>query len=97
MGSPAGNVNLELKFPGNKPNYFSGWMDLTKLATGTFNDGDGCRFGAIVDVVLPSGETAVEIDWTGNGLSTVDSGEMIIMRVTYRNSSPVIYRIEEIA
>lgn len=97
-GLPTGNVNLEIKFPGNKSNYFSGWLDLSKLSLGGGNiyDGDGCRVGAIVDTVLPSGEVAVEIDWTGNGLSTTDSGEMIILRVTYRSTAPVIYAIEEI-
>jgi hypothetical protein len=97
-GAPTGNVNLELKFPGNKTGYFSGWLDLSQLSLGGGNiyDGDGCRVGAIVDVVLPSGEVAVEIDWTGNGLSTVDAGEMVILRVTYRSTAPVIYAIEEI-
>jgi len=97
-GAPAGNVNLEIKFPGHKAGYFSGWLDLSKLSLGGGNyaDGDGCRVGAIVDVILPSGETAVEIDWTGNGLSTVDAGEMIILRVTYRSTLPVIFAIEEI-
>jgi hypothetical protein len=97
-GSPTGDVNLEIKFPGSTPGYFSGWLDLSKLSLGGgyFADGDGCRVGSIVDVVLPSGEVAVEIEWTGNGLSTVDSGEMLILRVTYRATSPAIYKIEEI-
>lgn len=95
-GAPTGDVNLELKLPGSRTNYHSGWMDLAKLAMGTFNDGDGCRVGSIVDVVLASGENAVEIEWTGNGLSTVDTGEMAILRVTYRATTPVIFRIEEI-
>ena len=70
-------------------------MDLAKLATGTFADGDGCRVGAIVDATVGQ-VTATEIDWTGNGLSTQDSGEMIIIRVTYRATTPVIFGIEEI-
>lgn len=97
-GTPTGDVNLEIKFPGHKTDYFSGWLDLSKLSLGggRFLDGDGCRVGSIVDVVLPSGEVAVEIQWTGNGLSTVDSGEMIILRVTYRVNTPVIYSIAEV-
>jgi hypothetical protein len=97
-GSPTGDVNLEIKFPGHKAGYFSGWLDLTKLSLGGgyYADGDGCRVGAIVDAVGPGGTPYVEIDWTGNGLSTVDAGEMIILRVTYRATTPVIYSIEEI-
>jgi len=97
-GTPTGQVNLEIKFPGHKTGYFSGWLDLSKLSLGggNFADGDGCRVGAIVDVVGPGGTPYVEIDWTGNGLSTVDAGEMLILRVTYRATTPVIYAIEEI-
>jgi len=94
-GSPTGNVNLEIKFPGSKPNCFSGWMDLAKLATGTYGDGDGALVGLIRDVTV-DGLNAVEIDWTGNGLNTRHAGEMIILCVTYRAASPVIYRITEI-
>lgn len=97
-GSPTGDVNLEIKFPGNKTGYFSGWLDLSLLSMGGgfFADGDGCRVGAIVDAVGPGGTPYVDIDWTGNGLSTVDAGEMVILRVTYRVNSPVVYSIEEI-
>jgi len=96
-GVPTGNVNIEIKFPGHRTNFFSGWMDLSKLALGTFNDGDGCRVGAMRDF-FPGGadDNYLEIDWTGNGLSTEDSGEMIIVRITYRNSGVIAFRLEEI-
>jgi hypothetical protein len=96
-GAPAGNVNIEIKFPGHRTNFFSGWMDLSKLAMGTFNDGDGCRVGAIRDF-FPGGadDSYMEIDWTGNGLSTEDSGEMIIVRMTFRNSGTIVFRLEEL-
>ncbi len=98
VGAPTGDVNLEIKFPGHKTGYFSGWLDLSKLSLGGghFADGDGCRVGAIVDIALPGGTPAVEIDWTGNGLSTVDSGEMIILRVTYRATTPAVFSMEEV-
>ena len=94
-GVPTGDVNLEIKFPGSRPNFHSGWMDLAKLATGTFNDGDGALIGLIQDVTV-IGQNAVEIDWTGNGLNTRHAGEMYILRVTYRATTPIIYRIEEV-
>lgn len=80
----SGNVNVEIKLPTQ-----SGWLDLGKpFDAGTFTgiDGDGCQ-------VTQSGD---DWSWTCGTLSTANSGYMIMVRVTLRNSTRSITQIREL-
>ena len=71
----AGDVKVEIKLPGK-----TGWLDLgAPYDAGTFqgNDGDGCRISANGD----------QFGWSAGSNSTADSGYMIIVKITLKNSS----------
>jgi len=79
-----GDVNVEIKLPTQ-----TGWLDLgTDYDSGTFAgvDGDGCQ-------TAQSGD-----DWyaTFGGNSTADSGYLIVIRVTIRNSSKSLTQIRAV-
>jgi hypothetical protein len=79
-----GNVNVEIKLPTQ-----TGWLDLgSPFSSGTFtgSDGDGCR-------VTVSGD---DWNWTCGTFSTANSGWMIVVKVTIRNSSESISQIREL-
>jgi len=70
-----GDVKVEIKLPGK-----TGWLDLgLSFDAGSFqgNDGDGCR-------TYDSGEL---FGWSSGSNSTADSGYMVIVRMTLKNSS----------
>ena len=70
-----GDVKVEIKLPGK-----TGWLDLgLPFDAGSFqgNDGDGCR-------TYDSGEL---FGWSSGSNSTADSGYMVIVRITLKNSS----------
>jgi len=79
-----GDVNVEIKLPG-----LTGWLDLgTDYDSGSFSgaDGDGCK----------TAQSGDDWSWTSGTNSTADSGYMIIVRVTIRNSSKSITQIREL-
>jgi len=72
---PAGDVQVEIKLPG-----LTGWLDLgLPFDAGSFEgvDGDGCRTAVDSD----------EFSWTAGAFSTADSGWIILVRVTLKNSA----------
>jgi len=72
---PSGDVQVEIKLPG-----LTGWLDLgLPFDAGNFAgaDGDGCRTSVDSD----------EFSWTAGAFSTADSGWMVLVRVTLKNSS----------
>lgn len=79
-----GNVNVEIKLPTQ-----TGWLDLGKgFNAGTFtgSDGDGCR-------VSQSGD---DWNWTCGTFSTANSGYLIMVRITLRNSSRSLTQMREL-
>lgn len=69
-----GNVNLEIKLPTQ-----TGWLDagaFYNAATFTGSDGDGCKVG------MSNGNLSL----TFGTFSTINSGGMIIVRLTFRNT-----------
>ena len=83
---PSGDVKVEIKLPSQ-----TGWLDLgLPYNAGTFTgaDGDGCRTGV---------ENGNEFAWTAGQFSTADSGWMILVRITLKNSSaPALTEMREI-
>lgn len=80
----SGNVNVEIKLPTQ-----TGWLDLgTDFDSGTFTgaDGDGCR----------TSQSGDDWAWTAGTFSTADSGDMIIVRITLRNSTDNITQVREL-
>ena len=80
----AGNINIEIKLPTQ-----TGWLDLgTAFDSGTFTgaDGDGCR----------TAQSGDDWSWSAGTFSTANSGDMIIVRVTFRNSTDSITQIREL-
>jgi hypothetical protein len=80
----AGNINVEIKLPTQ-----TGWLDLgTDFDSGTFTgaDGDGCR----------TAQSGNDWSWTASTFSTADSGDMIIVRISFRNSTDSISELEEL-
>jgi len=80
----AGNINVEIKLPTQ-----TGWLDLgTAYNSGTFTgiDGDGCR----------TSQSGDDWAWTAGTFTTSNSGWMIIVRVTFRNSTDNITQIREL-
>lgn len=79
----SGAVNVEIKLPSQ-----TGWMDLGRdYNSGTFTgvDGDGCR----------TAQSSSDWSWTSGTFTTALSGYMIIIRVTFRNSTRPIDSIQE--
>lgn len=79
-----GNLNVEIKLPTQ-----TGWLDLgTNYSGGTFTgvDGDGCR----------TGKSGNQYSWTSGSFSTASSGDLIVVRVTLRNSGVVLTQLREI-
>jgi len=79
-----GNINVEIKVPTE-----TGWLDLgTAYDSGTFtgSDGDGCR----------TSQSGDDWSWTCGTFTTGNSGYMIIVRVTFRNSNTYITQIREL-
>jgi len=78
-----GDVKVEIKLPGE-----TGWLDLGEpYDAGSFqgNDGDGCRTSASAD----------QFGWSAGTNSTADSGYMVIVRITLKNSSaPAITELQ---
>jgi hypothetical protein len=78
-----GDVKVEIKLPGK-----TGWLDLGEpYDAGSFqgNDGDGCRTSANGD----------QFGWSAGTNSTADSGYMVIVRITLKNSSaPAITELQ---
>ncbi len=71
---PSGDVKVEIKLPG-----LTGWLDLgLPFDAGSFTGagGDGCRTASSED----------EFSWTAGTFSTADSGCMVVVRVTLKNS-----------
>ena len=67
----------------------TGWLDLgTAFDSGTFTgaDGDGCR----------TAQSGDDWSWSAGTFSTANSGDMIIVRVTFRNSTDSITQIREL-
>ena len=83
---PSGDVKVEIKLPSQ-----TGWLDLgLPFNAGTFTgvDGDGCRTRV---------ENWDEFSWTAGQFSTADSGWMIMVRITHKNTSaPALNEIREI-
>lgn len=80
----SGNVNVEIKLPTQ-----TGWMDLGKsFDAGTFTgvDGDGCQVS----------QSGVSWNWTCGTFSTANSGYMIAVRITLRNSSRSLTQMREL-
>jgi hypothetical protein len=76
-----GDLNVEIKLPTQ-----TGWLDAKKsysISDFTGADGDGC-------LISESGNT---LNLTFGGFSTASSGYMIIIRLTFRNTSKFISRI----
>ena len=70
-----GDVKVEIKLPGE-----TGWLDLGEpYDAGSFqgNDGDGCRTSV----------NGNQFGWSAGTNSTADSGYMVIVRITLKNSS----------
>jgi hypothetical protein len=83
-----GAINVEIRLPGVLPTATE-WLDLgSTFFSGSFtgSQGDGCR-------TSQSGSTW---GWTSGTFGTSNSGWMIIVRVTFRNSSKNITRIREL-
>jgi len=79
-----GDVNVEIKLPTQ-----TGWLDLgTDYDSGSFtgSDGDGCQ----------TSQSGDDWSWTSGVYSTANSGYMIIVRVTIRNSSKNLTQIREL-
>ena len=79
-----GDVNVEIKLPG-----LTGWLDLgTDYDSGSFSgsDGDGCQ----------TAQSGDDWSWTSGTNSTADSGYMIVVKVTIRNSSKSLTDIREL-
>ena len=83
---PSGEVKVEIKLPTQ-----TGWLDLgMPYNAGTFTgaDGDGCRTGV---------ENGDEFSWTAGQFSTADSGWMIMVRITLKNTNaPALNEMREI-
>ena len=83
---PSGDIKVEIKLPTQ-----TGWLDLgLPYNAGTFTgaDGDGCRTEV---------ENGDEFSWTAAQFSTADSGYMIMVRITLKNSSaPALNEMREI-
>jgi hypothetical protein len=76
-----GSIKIEIKFPS-----LSGWLDLTKqynVSTFTGVDGDGC-------LIKRTGEI---FEWTADRFNTVNSGNLVIVRITTLNKSINIKRL----
>ena len=82
----SGNIKVEIKLPSQ-----TGWLDLgLPYNAGTFTGvtGEGCRTGV---------ENGNEFSWTAGQFSTADSGWMIAIRITHKNTSaPALNEIREI-
>jgi len=83
---PSGDVKVEINLPTQ-----TGWLDLgLPYNAGTFAgaDGDGCRTG------VANGN---EFSWTAGQFSTADSGWLVMVRITLKNSSaPALSEMREI-
>ncbi|MDP8240697.1 MAG: hypothetical protein P9X24_16535 [Candidatus Hatepunaea meridiana] len=78
-----GDVKVEIKLPGK-----TGWLDLGEpYDAGSFqgDDGDGCRTSV----------NGNQFAWSAGTNSTADSGYMVIVRITLKNSSaPAITELQ---
>ncbi len=82
----AGDVNIEIKLPTQ-----TAWLDCATAfdsGEGVDDDGDGCLSGSI------SGATNATLTATFGGKSTNDSGNRVYIRITFRNSTRTMTRIE---
>jgi hypothetical protein len=80
----SGDLNVEIKLPTQ-----TGWLDLgTNYSGGSFtgSDGDGCR----------TSKSGDNYSWTSGSFSTADSGNMVIVRVTFRSSGVSLTQLREI-
>jgi len=79
-----GDVNVEIKLPTQ-----TGWLDLgTDYDSGTFTgvDGDGCQ----------TAQSGDDWSWTSGAFTTANSGYMIIVRITIRNSAKSLTQVREL-
>lgn len=81
----ASNVNVEIKLPTQ-----TGWLDLgTSFDNGTFTgaDGDGCK----------TAQSGDDWSWTAGTFTTANSGYLIIVKITLRNTTDSLTQVREVA
>jgi hypothetical protein len=76
-GNTTRPMKIELKIPGLGPNS-TGWLDVGKLFANSYEDGDGCLYGAT------SGSTGdLTLPFTFGARNNGDANGMVAVRVTY--------------
>lgn len=76
-GPVTNNVTMEMKFPTGSISSATGWLDCySDFATGSWNDGDGCRNATA------GGGRALSTDWGITvGTKSIANGEYIVVRI----------------